>query len=167
MVQRKWIMMGIGMVILTAAVFTAGQLLAHTGPSGDFPGAPKFIGRERATELPATAADVIGIIDRVADNGVYVGTHVTKFERRRECDTCPVQHNIAYDGPVIEVLTTHNTIVYRDVTNMGGPVIDGKIQEQVALGDFNEIGPNALVEAWGERQGDRLVARVMVYHYLP
>jgi hypothetical protein len=167
MERGKLIMVGLGLMILAAAVFTAGQLLGRTGPDGDFPGAPKFIGRERATELPATAADVIGIFDRVADNGVYVGTHVTKFERRRECDTCPVQHNIAYDGPMVEVLTTHHTIVYRDVTNMDGPVIDGKIQEQVALGDFNEIGPNALVEAWGERQGDRLVARVMVYRYLP
>jgi hypothetical protein len=167
MTRRKWIMIGIGAAILVAAVFTAGQLLARPGPAGEFPGGAKFTGRERAKELPATAADAVGIFDRMADNSVFVGTHITKFERRRECDTCPVEYNIAYDGPVMEVVTTRDTLIYRDVTNFDGPISDGKIQEQVAVGDFDEIGPNAMVEAWGERTGDRLIARVLVYHYLP
>jgi hypothetical protein len=167
MKRGKLLAMGIGVVLVATAVFTAGQLLARTGPDGDFPGGPVFIERERAKELPASEADVIGIFDRAMDNSVLVGTQITKFERRRECDTCPVQHNIAYGGPLVEVVTTHDTVIYRDVTNFDGPVIDGRLQEQVAPGDFDEIGPKALVEAWGERQGDRLVARLLVYRYLP
>lgn len=165
--RRGTIGLGVAAVLLIGAAFVGGQLLNQPANSASLFGGPSFIGRERAKELPAEAAALIGIFERRADNSLLVGTHVTKFERRRECDTCPVQRNIAYDGPVVEVVMTRDTVLYRNVTNFDGPVVDGRLQEAVAPGSLDDIGAQALVEVWGERQGDRLVARVILYSYLP
>lgn len=167
MTRRRSIGLGLAAVVLIGAAFVGGQLLNRpTNPTSLF-GGPNLIGRERAKELPVEPAALIGIFDQRADNSLLVGTHVTKFERRRECDTCPVQRNIAYDGPIVEVVVTRDTILYRNVTNFDGPVVGDKIQEVVAPGKLDDIGAQALVEVWGERQGDRLVARVILYSYLP
>lgn len=165
--RRGTIGLGLAVVVLIGAAFVGGQLLNRPTTVTSIFGGPNFIGRERAKELPAEAAALIGIFDRRADNSLFVGTHVTKFERRRECDTCPVQRNIAYDGPVVEAVVTRDTIIYRNATRFDGPIGGDKIQEVVAPGTLDDIGPQALVEVWGEQQGDRLVARVILYSYLP
>ncbi len=155
------------LAILIGAAFVGGQLLGRKDPGGDFPGAPQFIGRARAPELPAAPANAIGIFSERIDYRVFIGTNVTKFERRRECDTCPVQRNIAFDGPIIEVVITHDTRLYRNVTDFNTAPVDGKIQEVVKPGIIDELGDKALVEVWGIREGDRLVARTLLYSYLP
>jgi hypothetical protein len=167
MKRRGTIGLGLAAVVLIGAAFVGGRLLTRPTNSTSIFGGPSFIGRERAKDLPAETAALIGIFDHRADNSLFVGTHVTKFERRRECDTCPVQRNIAYDGPVVEVVATRDTIIYRNATNFDGPIVGDKIQEIVAPGTLDDIGSQALVEVWGERQGDRLVARVVLYSYLP
>ncbi len=165
--RRGAIGLGLAAMVLIGAAFVGGQLLNRPTNAASLFGGPSFIGRERAKELPGEAAALIGIFDHRADNSLFVGTHVTKFERRRECDTCPVQRNIAYDGPVVEAVVTRDTIIYRNATNFDGPIVGDKSQEVVAPGKLDDIGSQALVEVWGERQGDRLVARAILYSYLP
>jgi hypothetical protein len=155
------------LVILIGAAFVGGQLLGRKDPGGTLPGGPQFIGRTRAPELPATPADAVGIFSERIDTRVLVTTHITKYERKRECDTCPVQHNIAADGPVVEVVITHDTQLYRNTTDFNSAPVNGKIQETVAPGVIDEIDENALIEAWGTREGDRLVALTLLYSYLP
>jgi hypothetical protein len=155
------------LVIFISAAFVGGQLLGRKDPGGTLPVGPQFVGRVRAPELPIGPADAVGIFSERIDNRVLVNTHVTQFERKRECDTCPVQHNIAAAGPVIEVVITHNTQVYRNITNFNSARVNGKIQETVAPGVVDEIGASALIEAWGTREGDRLVALTLLYSYLP
>jgi hypothetical protein len=155
------------LVILIGAAFVGGQLLGRKDPGGTLPGGPQFIGRTRAPELPTAPADTVGIFSERLDNRVLVKTHITKYERKRECDTCPVQHNIAADGPVVEVVLTHDTQLYRNTTDFNSPPVNGKIQETVGPGVIDEIGENALIEAWGTREGDRLVALTLLYSYLP
>lgn len=167
--NRRKVLIGVVtlLAILIGAAFTGGQLLGRKDPGGDFPGMPQFIGRARAPELPAAPANTIGIFSERIDNRVFIGTDVTKFERKRECDTCPVQHNIAFDGPIVEVVITHDTQLYRNATDFNSAPVNGKIQEVVEPGVMDEIGENALIEAWGTREGDRLVARTLLYSYLP
>jgi hypothetical protein len=154
------------LVVLIGAAFVGGQLLGRKDPGGILPGGPQFIGRTRAPELPATSADVIGIFSERIDKRVFIGTNVTKFERKRECDTCPVQHNIAFDGPIVEVVITHDTQLHRNATDFNTVPVNSKIQEVVEPGVMDEIGENALIEAW-DRQADWLVARTLLYFYLP
>jgi hypothetical protein len=165
--RRIWVAVGAVLVIVIGAAFVGGQLLGRKDPGGTLPGGPQFVGRARAPELPVAAADTIGIFSERIDNRVLVNTHVTQFERKRECDTCPVEHHIAAAGPVVEVVVTHDTRLYRNTTDFNSAPVNGKIQETVAPGVIDEIGPNALIEAWGTREGDRLVALTLLYSYLP
>ena len=43
------------------------------------------------------------------------------------------------------------------------PPADGKVQQKVEAGSLDGIGTNSFVSAWGERRGDRVIARVVVY----
>ena len=66
----------------------------------------------------------------------------------------------------VEVVITSDTIIYKDVPPMpaGGPPLGGgKMQQKVEPGSLDEIGGNSFVIAWGEKRGDRLIARVLLY----
>jgi hypothetical protein len=40
---------------------------------------------------------------------------------------------------------------------------NGKLQQVVQPGSLDDISANSMVQAWGEKQGERLVARVLVF----
>jgi hypothetical protein len=69
------------------------------------------------------------------------------------------------NGDKLEVVVTGDTKIYKDVTQAGlsAPPSDGKVQQQVAAGSLDEIGSNSFVSAWGERRGDRVIAKVLFY----
>jgi len=121
----------------------------------------------KAAELPVSDPDIVGIFERREDQSLYVGSHMVNFSISKECEDCPARKMITYNGPIVEVVVTRNTLIYRDATSLGDPVVDGKVQQVLAPGSLDDVGPEALVQAWGDRQGDRLVARVLVYNYLP
>ncbi len=63
---------------------------------------------------------------------------------------------------------TTGTTLYKDITGErfaknSPPPADGKVRQEVVAGSLDEIGSNSMVSAWGERRGDRLVARMVVY----
>lgn len=145
-------------VVLTAAL------------SGLRPGAslgPTNIGLVKAAELPVSDPDIVGIFERREDKSIYVGSNMVNFAIFKECEDCPARKVITYNGPIVEVVVTRNTTIYYDATSLGDPVVDGKVQQVLEPGSLDDIGSEALVRAWGDRQGDRLVARVLVYQYLP
>jgi hypothetical protein len=70
-----------------------------------------------------------------------------------------------YDGPKVEVVVTHATEVYRDITEYGtAEAEDGKIRQVVRPGSVDEIGTDNLISVWGEERGSRVFAEVLVYH---
>ena len=78
--------------------------------------------------------------------------------------------SLAVDGPEIEVLGTHDTVIYREETEepggSGGDVKGGEytVQQVVRQVDsLEELGKNTEVIAWGEQRGDRVVADILVY----
>jgi hypothetical protein len=114
---------------------------------------------ERADEMPVHAPDVAGLYARREDNRLFVGTGAmsgVKVEGRWE---------LHHDGPVIEVVTTHDTLVYRDDTlqQLGGVPPSGPVQQVLTPSMVEEISENSTISAWGERRGDRLVAEVIVF----
>jgi signal transduction histidine kinase len=112
-----------------------------------------------AKEMPDEPADVAGLFVRREDNSLFVGTGSTsgvKVDGRWE---------LHHDGPVVEVVTTHDTLIYRDDTlqQLGGVAPSGPIKQVLEPGSLDEIGKNSTVEAWGKRRDDRVVAEVVVF----
>ena len=168
-VAMKWrIIVGIGAIVLLAcAAFVAGQLINHPSAESDSMLGSLSIGAKRAAELPAREPDAVGIVVRREDNTLFIGTNIVKFDTVRDVSGKITDRRIAYDGPVLEVVVTHDTMIYRDATEIDRYAGTNQIQQVVKPGQLDEISVNAALQVWGERQGDRLIARVLVYSYLP
>jgi hypothetical protein len=114
-----------------------------------------------APELPQTSPAVMGLYQRRQDNSVFVGTGHPKVTISNG------QAAGSFDGPVVEVVVTKDTKVWRDTTDMEGGGAPGpsggEAQQTVAPGDLNDLMPNWLITAWGVRHGDRLVATDLLY----
>jgi hypothetical protein len=178
--SRRWLWLILGVVlvlVLGAAAFlggrylqkspqqTAGQgngIAISSGPGGQ----TRFFSSNDiipAPELPKTAADVRGIFVRRQNNSFYVGTGKVQLSISMKPGGTP-QTGSSYDGPLVEVVATANTKIYRDDTDL--PDVsssDTKIQQKVAPGSLDEIGQNSTINAWGKKSGDRLVADVILY----
>ncbi len=159
------------LTLLGGAAFVGGRLLGGpdvssdkqgaivSGPGGEKIGTGVTFETEPADEMPDTPPDVAGIFVRREDNSLFVGTGNLsgvlvdgKWELR-------------HDGLAIEVLTTHDTLIYHDdiFEQLGGVAPSGPIKEVLKPGSLDEIDETSSIQAWGERRGDRLVARVLVF----
>jgi hypothetical protein len=177
-----WIVGGVVVLalVLGAAAFVGGRLLntkaqAQTGgkgmqislvgDKGGAGGEQRFeIQTEPARELPQTPPDVGGIYVRRADASIFIGTgQVTVMAQMGPDGNVTMSSN--HDGPEVEVVLTHDTIIYKDVTmrQFDGQPVSGKVQQVVEPGSADEIGENSTVAVWGERRGDRVIAQTLLY----
>ena len=161
-------------VLLAGAAFVGAQLLAGQGQparalksgltmmTGQGQRVP--VDTQSAKELPQTPADVRGVFDHRKDNSLFVGTGVIIRTAQKD-QAGNVTSSSTYDGPIVEVVVTPQTIVYSDVTNrqFNGQPPSGKIQQVVEQGSLDEIGKDSTLRAWGKKTGDRLIADVIVY----
>jgi len=117
-----------------------------------------------APELPASPADVQGLFDHRLDNSLFVGTgkeHVSVQPGPGGNEQTASSH----DGPTVEVVVTPQTLIYDDVTFKQYstlPPSGRKIQQVLAPGSLDDIGPASLVTVWGKLTGDRVIADVLV-----
>jgi flagellar basal body-associated protein FliL len=181
-----WVILGVVLVLIVgAAAFLGGRYL-QKGPSalgggngGMFlssnrPGgsASRYISKNDivpAPELPQAAADAIGIFVRRQNNSFFIGTGKVTLQVKKLADNANTTPQTAssYDGPVVEVVVTNSTKVYRDdtLTNLKDlPSNGSKIQQKVVSGSLDEIGQNSFINAWGKKTGDRLIADVFLYN---
>ena len=170
-------------LLLAGAAFVGGRLLDKEQPAG-IAGGPIAVGEgggapvsievqmEGAEELPDAPPDVVGTFARREDNSIFVNEAsggIAVSVNESEADAAGGGIVVSESGPdtaggrQIEIVVTGDTIVYKDVTNLEGPPSSRTIQQKVAPGSIDEIGENSVVLAWGERRGDRLVTRVLVY----
>ena len=158
------------LIVLSGVVYLTAQLLNGQRAGGTWFGGPNRVQVVPAKELPAAAPDSRGVVLRRMDNSIFIATNVNKWQRVRENDAAPARYEIAFDGPAVEqeVLITHNTLVYHNVTPLDqARGTEGKIQEVVEPGGLDDIRADAMLQVWGERKGDRIIAQVVVYSYLP
>jgi hypothetical protein len=163
----------VALVLLAAtAAYVGGRLfgasdLAHDNSqvilseSGDGVTTSGFrIVTEPAAELPHSAPDVAGIYLKRKDNSLYLGTG--NLSATKVGATWEYHH----EGPVVEVVTTHETQIYRDSTlqQLGDTRPSGKVQQVLRPSSVEDIEADSTISAWGQRRGDRLVATVIVFH---
>jgi hypothetical protein len=176
MKRKSWIIGGlVVMVLLAGAAFVAGRMLNQPELSGGLvPGsqaeggkAPR-VRREliRASELPASEPDAIGPFVERRDNSLLVAFG-SKFQVLTNKDGA-VSTKGQDSGQRLEVVVTTATALYEDITDQpstdgASPPAGGKVQQKVAAGALDGIGTNSMVMVWGERNGDRLTAKVVVY----
>lgn len=181
--MKRMILIGLGVVVLVvllgAAAFIGGRLLNQpallsaqgdgglvmkTGQGGLQQGAK--LSTIPAKELPQTSAALKGIFVRRADSSVFVGTGQVQMRASKNADGT-VSISSSHDGPEVEIVFTHDTTIYRDVTlkQFNGQIPSGDVQLQqvVERGSMDEIGENSSLSVWGDRRGDRVTATTVVY----
>ena len=76
-------------------------------------------------------------------------------------------------GPVVEVVTSARTRIYKDVTPPVSYDFNGRtepdlketeIHQEVEEIQLSDIGEKGLITVWGERNGDRIQADVILYY---
>ncbi len=180
--MKKTILIVVGVVILVAvlagAAFVGAQLLAGQGqPAQASKGAITMMTDQNgkpvqavqpdiqpAKELPQTPADVRGVFDHRKDKSIFIGTGVI-LRKVDQDQSGKVTTSSTFDGPIVEVVVTSQTIVYSNVTNrqFNGQPPSGKIQQVVEPGSLDEIGKDSTLLVWGKKTGDRIIADVIVY----
>ncbi len=189
--KTPWLIGGILVVILIAgAAFVGGSLLNKQ--AGISPGVNEIEFAE-AEELPQSEPEVSGVVTAIdgdtltvqefnmnftlgmsGEGGVYAepGTIV---ESEEDTEGSIAIDFFGADGPILEIVTNRDTIIFKDVTSTGyisyssedpPPELPEKIQREVEPGTLDEIGNGSMVTIWGERRGDRIIADVVVYQPL-
>jgi hypothetical protein len=171
MKRSVWIVGGVIVVLLAGAAFVGARMLGLQNLLGGLGSGQRLmlstdggetmqsVALEPAAELPDASPDVAGLFARREDNSVFVGTGAVRMLVEDG------QAAASSDGPEVEVVVTHETTVYRDVTllqHTDGP-LQGKVQQVLEVGSFEEIDENCIVTAWGEERGGRVLADVLVY----
>jgi hypothetical protein len=173
---KKWVIIGAAaLVILVGASFLAGRLINQKKGgqqmggmvvSSGGPGGQTYSNIETipSKDLPETEPEVAGIFVRREDKSVYLGTgNISMGISISDDGMTNTEAN--YDGPVVEVVVTHETKIWQDVTEMDFRNIEGDqtIQQVVQPGSIDDLKENMFVSVWGDKQGDRIVARTISF----
>ena len=193
--KRSFLVIGIVMVIalLFLGGFTAVQLLSapDTETAGSGSGSGRVMQSVKvgsdgaavsvqttiipAAELPPEEAAAFGIVLNHQDDVLTVGTGAIELAVEVKVDAATGQEQTSVvpstNGPELEVVLTHDTLLYRDITDVEGQTPDESgevtiIQEIRPVTDSGAIEEQMEVQVWGERRGDRIVADVLVFGLL-
>lgn len=165
--------------LLAGAAFVGARLLNGQGLAFVTSGGPIFsLGKggensvrinaddiQPAKELPQIAADVRGLFDHRQDNSIFIGTGKVMISVKAG-PSGSVETSSNHDGPVVEVVVTSQTKIYKDVTMKqfnGPPPQSQKIQQVLEDGSLDEVGQASIITVWGKKTGDRFIADVLVY----
>ncbi len=134
--KRRFLMLAIPVLILSAAAFLAGRLF-NGGLTAN--AAPVSVNMIPAIELPAVHSDVTGAFAERQDHTIIVTTR-----------------SHGQSGPQVEILVTGETMIYRETTQHDEPLSAGvqNIQQTVEEGDLDELSPEFTLSVWGRRSGE-------------
>lgn len=173
MKRSIWIAGGVVVLVLlvAGAAFVGGRLLSRQPPqqnmevvqTGGEEGGEGMTGQtvfsgdeieiERPEERPDESPTIVGVVTARNDNSLTVGTGLTGVAVGRPDGSIEMKYN----GPEVEVVVTHDTEIYKSK-------IDVDIRQDTwEPGSLDDIAQGAVVTVWGEKRGDRTVARVLAY----
>ncbi len=113
-----------------------------------------------AEELPQYNPDAWGMFVERENNSIYIGTG-----SQTGVTLGPDGPVASYDGPLVEVVVTQETVLYRDVTEFSNGSYGGEVvQQKIEAGSLDDlIDGSQGVRAWGRKVGDRVIADVLLY----
>ena len=155
--------MGVVVVVLGVAAFTAGRMLNRgIHPHGLLGPADDGISILPAEELPKTPPEVEGPLVERQDNIIFVETDQPVGD---EVSGSPVGIG---GGRKLEVVVTTETLIYYDTTQPPDRRPEGNdprvIQQTVKPGTLDDLHTsNSLVMVWGRKSGERIIAEVLLY----
>lgn len=127
---------------------------------------------EPADELPTRHPETAGIFVERAGDIVSIGTGNIEIDVNVEVidgQESKPDINYSYSGPVVEVVVNEDTVIYNDVTDlnlkpdkdMQGEITVQQLVQRVDM--LGEIDEDTELQVWGKKQGDQIVAEVLVY----
>ena len=156
---------GVLILFLGAAAFVAARLLNQRLTPIAL-GAP-FEGDFRsmilpAPELPTTAPDVTGPFMERQDNTIIVET---KSLESGGLGAASSENTKSQTGPLVEVVVTGETLIYRETTNPSEPLSaeNQTIRQTVEPATLDALDSRSMIMVWGRKSGDRLIAEVLMY----
>jgi hypothetical protein len=181
--KKLYLILAVVVVVVAGAAFIGGRLLnGQAGPLGLLPfgngnGAVSIaINMTPAPELPTTRPEATGTFVERKDNTITVQTISMKMgsgggvvvEVGPGGDTDgPITSDMGGDGPKVEVVVTNETTIYRDATDLGEPPTSGNetitVQQVVEPGTLDDLTTQSMVQVWGRKNGDRIIADMIVY----
>jgi hypothetical protein len=156
--------MSILILLIGASAFIGGKLLNREFDPGAL-GAP-FAGDFRSMiipppQLPTTLPEVTGVFVELQDNTIIVET------KPLETGGVSVSSENAKSqtGPLVDVLVTRETIIYRETTQPSEPLSaeNQTIRQTVEQATLDDLDSQSMIIVWGRRSGDRIVAEVLMY----
>jgi hypothetical protein len=151
------------LIILAAIVFNTARTLINSTKQTGMEGRNQSPPLIKATELPQSDPNLVGLFVRRQDNSLFVGTGQIIFDRKRDPKTGNPSFSSAYAGPVVEILVTHATQIYYDVTPL--PASDNptsQIQQVVLSGNLDRLVEPAVISVWGSRNSSRWLASTIL-----
>jgi hypothetical protein len=143
-----------------------------------------------APEIPQTQADVTGQVTEIKDNSIFVSSLsakgsggnaviIGKVVTSGGSDSGPSTDSSdgtsivggqspTPSGPLTEVVISKDTLIYRDTSmdSVPKPSAGGStnmsIQQTVELIDISQISTDFMVQVWGQKRGDRVIAEKIV-----
>jgi hypothetical protein len=171
--QNKKLFVGLGVIVLLvgAAAFIAGRMfntaVKPVGEGGSLPGNQRFTFSSSnhiipAPELPPTRPETNGLYAEMKDNIMAVQIVSLGEGLGGTVGDSSVDVNSA---PQVDVILTSKTIIYRDTTQASAISAGNSspMQQTVEESTIDFLSPPAMISVWGNKSGDRIVARVLVY----
>ena len=161
--KKLYFIVVLSILMVGAAAFLAGRLLnGGVSPLSLFGPIDDGISILPAEEIPITPPEVEGLFVERQDNIIIIE------------DDQPIGDSASGSpvgiggGPKFEVLITVETLVYHDTTQPPARRPSGNdprvIQQTVEQGTLDDlIASQSLVMVWGRKNGDRIIAEVLVY----
>jgi hypothetical protein len=162
----KWILMfGLIAALLGGAAFTAGHLFGRELPVTENPD-QGMIKSEDGTiagsgvrllpdkRLPDRPPVTSGQFDSLKDNSLFIHQFPT---------TGMVVIAEMDEYPLVEILVSKDTLIYKDVTDLSSVNHGGVVQQVLTVGSIEEIPNDSSIIVWGEKRGDRVIAEVIQY----
>ena len=120
-------------------------------------------------DLPDRPSEASGVFVSRKDDSIMVGTGAIELDvdvERTQAGSLEPTVTLSHNGPVVEVVVTNRTTIYKEVTEIPSPTKSGdqSVQQVVRPVDsLDELGKNTELQVWGRQSGDRVVADILVY----
>jgi hypothetical protein len=154
--KKLYISLGFAVLLIGLAAFIAGRFV-NGGPAGG----ERVSNVTPAPEIPTTPPEVSGLLVERKDNVVILqsvsfdagsGWHLGESNEPMDSSS----------GPKVEVVVTTGTTIYRDDFEFN----QDSVQQTVEEATLDSIDSQKLITVWGRKEGDRIIAEILLIQHL-